>query len=580
MSAARYIAVFGEERFPSGDNDALPLQHLTQLSLGADVHLWTSDHAIRIGEFGVIIGHLFTRSLPSVRVEGLTPEQVEQIRKTSGASLMQDFWGGYVAVVRGENDEILIIRDPSGAVPAFWKTDGKRLFAMSEVGDVQLVSGIRPSIDPERLAAFLWAPHLIGTQTSLAGVRELLGGQKLMWRRGDCGVSEIWSPWDHVELGPASRRAEHITVLRETVLDCVRAWGNCFSSIVLGLSGGLDSSIVAAGLRQSSAYFRCLTMIGPGADGDERPYADIVTGTYGLNVAHEPYRLEDIDTARGFLTHLPWPTGTLFAQGIAATHQRLAQEKPIDAIFTGNGGDMIFCSMHSVTPLVDLLRARAKPSALWRTAIDIADITGADIFTIFRKAIARAFKPVLHALPGGDKSFLDPELLARALDKAEPHPWLRPPAGIMPGRAAHAAMIKRSQIGHEFYPRADGPVSVAPLLSQPIMELCLRIPSWEWTRGGIDRSAVRRAFQGALPAATLQRRSKGGPGGFMQQIYQKKSEQIRDILTDGGLQRLGILDGKLLPTDLIATPGTASPVPARLMMLAAADGWVQAWPAR
>ena len=66
----------------------------------------------------------------------------------------------------------------------------------------------------------------------------------------------------------------------------------------------------------------------------------------------------------------------------------------------------------------------------------------------------------------------------------------------------------------------------------------------------------------------------------MQQIYQKKSEQIRDILTDGGLQRLGILDGKLLPTDLIATPGTASPVPARLMMLAAADGWVQAWPAR
>nr|QXY08339.1 asparagine synthase [uncultured Sphingobium sp.] len=580
MSAPRYIAVFGEEHFPSGDSDALQSQGLNPLSLGAGVHLWTSDHAIRIGEFGVIIGHLFTRSLPSVRVGGLTSEQAERIHKTSGASLMQDFWGGYVAVVRCEDGRILIIRDPSGAVPVFWKTDGKRLFVVSELGDVQLVSAIRSCIDPERLAAFLWAPHLIGAQTCLTGVRELLGGQKLMWRSGNCGVSEIWSPWEHVELAPASRRADHIVVLRETILDCIRAWGDCFSSIVLGLSGGLDSSIVAAGLRQSSACFRCLTMIGPGADGDERHYAGIVTGTYGLNVAHEHYRLEDIDPARGFLTHLPWPTGTLFAQGIAATHQRLAQEKPIDAIFTGNGGDMIFCSMHSVTPLVDLLRARAKPSALWRTAIDIADITGADVFTIFRKAIARAFKPNLHALPGGDKSFLNPELLARALDNAEPHPWLRPPAGILPGRTAHVAMIKRSQIGHEFYPRADGPVSVAPLLSQPIMELCLRIPSWEWTRGGIDRSAVRRAFHGALPAATLQRRSKGGPGGFMQQIYQKKSEQIRDILIDGGLQRLGIFDGKLLPTDLIATPGTASPVPARLMMLAAADSWVQAWPSR
>lgn len=156
MSAPRYIAVFGEEHFPSGDSDALQSQGLNPLSLGAGVHLWTSDHAIRIGEFGVIIGHLFTRSLPSVRVGGLTSEQAERIHKTSGASLMQDFWGGYVAVVRCEDGRILIIRDPSGAVPVFWKAEEKRLFVVSELGDVQLVSAIRPSIDPERLAAFLW----------------------------------------------------------------------------------------------------------------------------------------------------------------------------------------------------------------------------------------------------------------------------------------------------------------------------------------------------------------------------------------------------------------------------------------
>ena len=57
MSAPRYIAVFGEEPFPSGDNDALQLQGLTRFSLGDDAYLWASDHAIRIGEFGFIIGH-------------------------------------------------------------------------------------------------------------------------------------------------------------------------------------------------------------------------------------------------------------------------------------------------------------------------------------------------------------------------------------------------------------------------------------------------------------------------------------------------------------------------------------------
>jgi asparagine synthase (glutamine-hydrolysing) len=317
-------------------------------------------------------------------------------------------------------------------------------------------------------------------------------------------------------------------------------------------------------------------MVGPGADGDERHYAGIVTGTYGLNAAHEHYRLDEIDPDRGFLTHLPWPTGTLFTQGIAAAHHRLAQDRPIDAIFTGNGGDMVFCSMHSVTPLVDRLRVRAMPTSLWRTATDIAEITGADIFTIFRKAIARAIKRNAHALPGGDDSFLAPDLLAHALENAEAHPWLCQPNGILPGRVAHVAMIKRSQIGHEFYPRATGPVSVEPLLSQPILELCLRIPSWDWISGGVDRSAARRAFRGALPAAILQRRSKGGPGGFMQQIYQQKCEQIRDMLADGALQRFGILDPKLMRSDLIVTPGTASSVPARLMMLAAADSWARA----
>jgi asparagine synthase (glutamine-hydrolysing) len=471
------------------------------------------------------------------------------------------------------------MRDPSGAVPAFWMNDGARLLVMSEVSDAGLFCRNGLVTDPERLAAFLWAPHLIGAQTCLAGVRELLGGQQLEWRRGNCRTSKIWSPWDYVTRDPPRKHVDHAVALRETVLDCIRAWGDCFPSIILGLSGGLDSSIVAAGLRRSSACFRCLTMIGPDADGDERHYAGAVTGTYGLNAIHEHYRLDDIDPGRGFLTHLPWPTGTLFAQGIAATHHRLQQDRSFDALFTGNGGDMVFCSMHSVTPLVDLLRALAMPPALWRTALDIAHITGADVFTIFRKAIARAIKRNPHAWPGGDRSYLNPDLLGRALDSAEVHPWLEPPDGIFPGRAAHVAMIKRSQIGHEFHSRATGPVSIAPLLSQPIMELCLNIASWEWTKGGVDRSAARSALQGELPTAILQRRSKGGPGGFMQQIYQHKSEQIRDILADGTLYRLGVLDTKLQPADLIVTPGTASTAPARLMMLAAADSWAQAWSA-
>lgn len=118
MSASRPILALGER--PVTVEGVEPLSIPVSHTPSWDPHktLWASDHAIRIGEFGVIIGHLFTRSLPSVRVEGLTPEQMERIRTTSGASLAE-FWGGYVAVVRCEDSKILVTRDPSGASGSF-----------------------------------------------------------------------------------------------------------------------------------------------------------------------------------------------------------------------------------------------------------------------------------------------------------------------------------------------------------------------------------------------------------------------------------------------------------------------------
>ena len=61
------------------------------------------------------------------------------------------------------------------------------------------------------------------------------------------------------------------------------------------------------------------------------------------------------------------------------------------------------------------------------------------------------------------------------------------------------------------------------------------------------------------------------------QVDQKKFEQIRDMLSDGVLHRLGILGPTRALSGLTAAPGTASSVPARLMMLAAADSWARAW---
>jgi len=40
--------------------------------------------------------------------------------------------------------------------------------------------------------------------------------------------------------------AEAADAVRRLALDCIGTWARCFNLVLLGVSGGLDSSIVAA----------------------------------------------------------------------------------------------------------------------------------------------------------------------------------------------------------------------------------------------------------------------------------------------------------------------------------------------
>src|SRR3546814_5721791 len=74
---------------------------------------------------------------------------------------------------------------------------------------------------------------------------------------------------------------------------------------------------------------------------------------------------------------------------------------------------------------------------------------------------------------------------------------------------------------------SDLPV-IHPLLSQPVIEHCLAIPTWLQCAGGCDRSIARQAFKPDLPAKVIERRGKGSPQGFIYQIfYRFRSEESR-----------------------------------------------------
>src|SRR5699024_9489668 len=116
--------------------------------------------------------------------------------------------------------------------------------------------------------------HIKTGRTGLVGLRELLPGCQLYLRECDSTIEEIWTPWTFVT--PQHRHRERRAAqaaLRRAVTSTVSCWAETDKSLLLELSGGLDSSIIAACLRGAPAHVACCNLVTPVPGADERQYA-------------------------------------------------------------------------------------------------------------------------------------------------------------------------------------------------------------------------------------------------------------------------------------------------------------------
>lgn len=180
-----------------------------------------------------------------------------------------------------------------------------------------------------------------------------------------------------------------------------------------------------------------------------------------------------------------------------------------------------------------------------------------------------------------EPGYLSQAVVAELADRPARHPWLDlPHAYRMPGKAAHIAMLLRMHYSLDAYATRDGLAVIHPLVSQPIMECSLRIPTWRQCTGGYDRSIARRAFADALPSAVVLRRTKGSPQGFTYQIFEHYRPQIRDRLLDGHLMKNGILDREAVDGVFRSGRQVTGAEMMRLLMLVDTEAWVRHWSAK
>ena len=541
-----------------------------KLSSGGIVLYVAKDTPIRtLTSGGVLIGHVFPReqnvSDGSVDLRHLpaSPKLVE--------CLIEKFWGEYLLIYPSEDgsDATTVVRDPSGGVDCVYSL--RERFITSDISIATRSGLYRREIDWDFIRSNALYPHYKAGRTGLAGLRELLPGCQLHLGVGKHAIQHIWSPWTFVSPRYRHRdRHEARDEVRLAVSSTVKRWAEADRSVLLELSGGLDSSIVAACLQGANARVACCNLVTPVPGADEQRYASPMAGLLGVELHIETLDFDERHLYFQPPPHAVAPSTWFLQQAANELNEVIGTQLGTNSFFSGGGGDTVFCYTRTAAPAADAFRERGAIACI-RTIRDLAELHQCTFWKAGRLTLKKLLAPPRPPRKP-DTSFLSTTLVQERLD---PHPWFAAPDNALAGDRERIFDLVGTQVFRDGLARgAKWPMRM-PLLSQPVMEACLKVPSWMWIADGRNRAIARDAFADVLPPDILHRRSKGTFMNYAGAFYRHNKHRIRDYLLTGQLQAHGLLDSDSLQRFFNRELTSREDTFMRIFDLCAIENWVR-----
>ncbi len=532
---------------------------------------------------GIVLGNLFRVSQPHRQFAEFTEQESERITRSAGRALISEFWGNYVAFLWDRTGESrYVVRGPCSTLPCLHvDMEGVDVYFSWTEACADLPA--KPfSINWQYLARTLVGP-LLSERTGLNEVREVLPGFCDEWRETRRIRRCYWNPVKIAEENPIEDFDAAAIELRNAARSSTHAWSTRAPRILHALSGGLDSSIVLSCLARAAAHpdVICLTHFADGSDADERPYARAVAAHLNYPLL-ESRRTAEVDL-RGALhgIRLEYNPG-MRVRAIERIEPDAARQAGATAIFRGSGGDELFCRHHGYNLAADLLRRHGLSRELMSLLAHSAIMESETLWTMLARAFRGAFIPYRWNMAGvfrveqEEQSLLTAEILDAALaSESFDLPYASSTRECPPGKLWQISLVTARRPYCSPWSREGDPQTFAPLLSQPLIETCLRIPTWFQMRCRGERAVARAAFASSLPREIIARRSKGGAENLAWKTFHANQSFIRELLLDGRLVRERIVDRRRLEAALegAATSDIRSTVP--LFDLVGAEAWLQ-----
>lgn len=565
---------------------------------------------------GIVLGSIYHRTRQEnsqPRSVALNAVETRLLLHSEGRHLVQHYWGSYVAFLRNRSTRsVSVLRDPTANLACFRAKWNKVDVFFSDIEDLKNNIPLPLSVSPRYMAARLIMGFQLSRECGLTEIEDIPGGELVTISHKGETRSVLWHP-SRFCIGDCIEDEEQaVKELRSTVVDVVHTLASEHSDILILLSGGLDSSIVTSCLAQqrTNAAVTCLNFYItsddahdnlpdlPGlnkenmakvrrvlGDADERQFASRVAQKCGFKLVEKKQTVRDIDIRR--IRHAlpsPRPSNHVFVLYQDDVESECAAACGATACFTGIGGDTVFyCTLRAIGA-PDYAYLHPFGRLLFRHVSATATLSGESyprvLAKVFRYGILRRRRPPPFD-PMQQPHLLRDEVADGVNLASFHHPWIESAARLCPGKHDHVAGIANSvPFYSQIHRRERIAPAVSPLASQPVVETCLRIPTYILLCNGISRGLARQAFRDVLPPEVVRRTTKGGALWFWQRLVRENIQFIREYLLDGTLVRMNLLDRGKLEQFLIPEQPFLGVQPYQVMDYLGCEAWVSQWNGR
>lgn len=426
------------------------------------------------------------------------------------------------AVFDGEAHRVFLARDRIGIKPLYYARMGRWFAWASELKAItEFLRGEPLEHDTTALYDFLTYRYIPAPKTAYRSIFKLPPGHalELDLTTGAVKVDRYW----RLECAPRRRTdAQAADELRTLLAASVRS--HLVSDVPLGcfLSGGLDSSIVAAHAAADASRLDTFSVGFDQADYDETPYADIVARALGTqHHVHRVVRADSVDLPARLNALYDEPHGDYSALPTWAI-ARFARER-VTVILSGDGGDELFGGYPWYRTASRILRLRGplgplighrfrlpyrkRPGSRLRALANVAAmVAGTEFFELYAillngvsRAARQSLRPALAIPTDYDdywhfRAHYRPELGRRmALQYMDLHTYLPEDILTKVDRATMAVALECR----------------VPFLSKAMVEFAFSLDERFIYRGGRLKGGLKYAYRDVLPREIIDRRKKG-----------------------------------------------------------------------